>query len=96
MLMLVAFITEGGRLFQAVVTLSENTCFRIFFWALWVIILVYALCFLFSLLFHCIWLILGKLRSHYYIVCRILYTSIISPLSLLKARVGRFRVLKMK
>ena len=35
MLMLVAFITEGGRLFQAVVTLSEKACFRIFFWALW-------------------------------------------------------------
>ena len=29
--MLVAFITEGGRLFQAVVTLSEKACFRIFF-----------------------------------------------------------------
>ena len=36
MLMLVAFITEGGRLFQAVVTLSEKACFRIFCWALWV------------------------------------------------------------
>ena len=35
MLMLVAFITEGGRLFQAVVTLSEKACFRIFLWALW-------------------------------------------------------------
>ena len=35
MLMLVAFITEGGRLFQAVVTLSEKACFRIFFLALW-------------------------------------------------------------
>ena len=29
--MLVAFITDGGRLFQAVVTLSEKACFRIFF-----------------------------------------------------------------
>ena len=35
MFMLFAFITEGGRLFQAVVTLNEKTCFRIFLWALW-------------------------------------------------------------
>ena len=63
MLMLVAFITEGGRLFQAVVTLSEKACFRIFFLALWANNLS-ALCFLFSLLFHCIWLIMGKLRCH--------------------------------
>ena len=82
MLMLVAFITEGGRLFQAVVTLSEKACFRIFCWAL--LANNFSVCLLFPIL-----VILSLYMANFgetllsYIVCRILYTSIISPLSLL-------------
>ena len=82
MLMLVAFITEGGRLFQVAVTLSEKACFRIFFWALWANNL--GICPLFPILVTLSLYMtnLGE-TSLSYIVCRILYTSVMSPLSLL-------------